>query len=96
MNYIVNILKLTINNELKMKKENNLKRIYTGTEITVNLLKQELESAGIATMIKDDFNSGISAGFSGGVPSAIDLYIQESDLEKAEPIITEFFRINKE
>ena len=96
MNYIVNILKLTINNELKMKKEINLKRVYTGTEITENLLKQELESAGIATMIKDDFNSGISAGFSGGVPSAIDLYIQESDFEKAEPIIIEFFRINKE
>lgn len=79
-----------------MNKEDNLTRVYTGTEITVNLLKEELEMAGIPTIVQNDFSAGVSAGFSGGVPSAVDLFIQESDFEKAEPIIKEFIRINKE
>ena len=40
-------------------------------------------------------NSGVVAGFSGGVPSAVDLFIQESDLKKSEPIIKEFIQQNK-
>lgn len=78
-----------------MKGNSNLIRVYSGTELTVNLLKDELESFGISVMIQNDFNSGISAGFSGGVPSSVDLFIQEYDLEKAEPIIQEFREINK-
>lgn len=78
-----------------MKGNSNLIRVYSGTELTVNLLKDELESFGIPCMIQNDFNSGISAGFSGGVPSSVDLFIQEYDLEKAEPIIQEFSEINK-
>ena len=78
-----------------MKENNNLIRIYSGTELTVNLLKDELEGFGIPSMIQNDFNSGVSAGFSGGVPSAIDLFIQESDLGKAEPILSEFREINR-
>ena len=77
-----------------MKENSNLIRVYSGTELTVNLLRYELEKSGIAGMIRNDFNSGVSAGFSGGVPSAIDLYIQELDLAKAEPIISEFREIN--
>jgi len=78
-----------------MKEKNKLIRVYTGTGLTVNLLKDELEKSGISAIIRNDFSSGISAGFSGGVPSAIDLFIQEFDLEKAEPIISEFIEINK-
>ena len=69
---------------------NKLICVYSGTEITVNLLKKILEETGIPALIQNDFNSGISAGFSGGVPSAIDLFIEETNLEKAGPIITEF------
>lgn len=78
-----------------MKEESHLVRVYTGTELTVNLLKGKLENIGIPSTVQNDFNSGISAGFPGGVPSAIDLFIQESDLKKAEPVISEFNRINK-
>ncbi len=77
-----------------MKNSNNLIRVYSATELTVNLLKAELENAGISSMIRNDFNSGVSAGFSGGVPSSIDLLIQEVDLEKAEPIVSEFRKTN--
>lgn len=77
-----------------MKEKDNLVRIYTGTDITVNLLLSELEKAGISGIIKDDFESGISAGIAGN-PSAIDLFIQEADLKKAKPIIVDFLKINK-
>jgi hypothetical protein len=60
----------------------------------VNLLKDELEKFGISSMIQNDFNSGVSAGFSCGVPSSIDLFIQELDLGKAEPILREFRETN--
>jgi len=77
-----------------MKENSNLIRVYSGTELTVNLLKDELEKFGISSMIQNDFNSGVSAGFSGGVPSSIDLFIQELDMGKAEPILSEFRAIN--
>jgi len=78
-----------------MKSENKLIRVFTGTEVMVNLLKDELEKEGIFGIIQNDFKSGVIAGFGGGVPSAIDLYIQQKDLQKAEPIINEFIRINE-
>jgi hypothetical protein len=78
-----------------MKKENNLILVFSGTEMAVNLLKEELEENEIAAMIQNDFQSGLSAGFFGGGPSAIDLFIQEEDLEKAEPIINAFKQNDK-
>jgi hypothetical protein len=79
-----------------MKGKERLVYVYTGTAVTVNLLKDELEQIGISGLIRDDFNSGSIAGFTGGLPSAIDLYIQEFDLEKAKPVIDEFVRQNKD
>jgi hypothetical protein len=73
---------------------NKLIRVFTGTELTVNLLKDELEKFGISGIIQNDFYSGVSAGFSGGVSSSVDLFIQEFDLKKAEPFIREFTEIN--
>jgi hypothetical protein len=77
-----------------MKGNSNLIRVYSGTELKVNLLKDELEKFGISSMIQNDFNSGVSAGFSGGVPSLLDLFIQELDLGKSEPILSEFREAN--
>jgi len=79
-----------------MKKGDNLIRIYTGSEVLVIILKEQLEEIGISTLIKNDYQSGISVGFVASVPSAIDLYIQESDLTEAEPIINEFIQTNPE
>ena len=77
-----------------MKAKSNLIRVYTGTDILVRLLKSELENAGICCIVRNDFNSGLTAGFGGGLPSAIDLLIQESDMMKAEPLINEFLEVN--
>jgi hypothetical protein len=78
-----------------MKQKDKLIRAYTGTEITVILLKGRLEEIGISSVIQNDYKSGINVGFVGGVQSAVDLFIQQSDYKKAEPVINEFIERNK-
>ncbi len=78
-----------------MKEKNKLVRIYTGTEMTVLLLKDLLNEIGIKSIIQNNYKSGIEVGFVGGVQSAIDLFIQQSDFESAEPLIRDFIAQNK-
>lgn len=78
-----------------MKSEDNLIRVFSGTELEVNLLKEELEQIGIGSLIQNESNSGVMAGFFGGGPSSVDLFIQESDLEAATPLIEELIERNK-
>lgn len=75
-------------------EEGKLIRIYSGSEVTALLLKDGLEQSGVTSMIKNDFQSGVIAGFAGGVPSDVDLYIDEIDLAKAEPIVSNFLSVN--
>jgi len=77
-----------------MHKNTGIIRVYTGSEVLVGILKVLLNEVGISSIIKDDFSSSISAGFVGGTPSALDLYIQENDKEKADLIIDDFLKNN--
>ena len=74
-----------------MKKTDNLIKVFTGDEPSTILLKARLEETGISALIKNDS----SAAFFGAVPPVIDLYIQESDLMKAKPMISEFIKTDK-
>jgi hypothetical protein len=78
-----------------MKEKNKLVKVYTGTEVTVLLLKDLLEDIGVTSTIQNNYKSGIEVGFVGGVQSAIDLFIQQSDFETAEPLIRDFIAKNK-
>ena len=78
-----------------MKEKNKLIKVYTGTEVTVILLKGLLEEIEVTSSIQNNYKSGIEVGFVGGVMSAIDLFIQQSDFEKAEPLIRDFIAKNK-
>jgi Putative prokaryotic signal transducing protein len=77
-----------------MKAIDNLIKVYSGTELTADLLKGELASIGIPAFVRNGFQSGITGGFFGGTPYAIELFIRENDLTKAEPVINEFIKIN--
>lgn len=57
-----------------MTPENDLVKIYTGRDVLVHILQDELESAGIGAMIRDDFYAGALAGF-GGTPDVVDLFV---------------------
>jgi Putative prokaryotic signal transducing protein len=78
-----------------MKQKNKLVKVYTGTEVTVNLLKELLEETGVGSTIQNNYKSGVEIGFVGGVQSAIDLFIQQSDFETAEPLIRDFIEKNR-
>ena len=77
-----------------MTTENELIHVFSGSEIEAVLLKEELGKAGISSMVKNDFNAGITAGFYGGAPDVADLYILATDLEKAQPVIKGFTETN--
>lgn len=72
-------------------RKDSLIKIYTGDEITVNRIKAELEDQGISTLVQNGFNQGLAAGFGGGIPSAIDLYVAESDFDNAIKIVDSIF-----
>ncbi len=77
-----------------MKENSDLIKVYSGTEFIVNLLKDELDSIGIGALVQNEYSSGMLAGFSGGIPSGVDLFIQKSDFKKAEPVIKAFISEN--
>jgi hypothetical protein len=73
-----------------MKEKDTLIKAYSGNEGLVHILKDKLEQNGITATIRN--NSGDS--FLGGTPIALDLYIRQNDIKKAEPIIKEFVKKN--
>ena len=78
-----------------METENKLVRVFAGSEITVNLLQAELEQAGIPSNVVNEYEQSNLRGFSTGTPYSVDLYILDKDMEKADPIVQEFLKINK-
>ena len=45
---------------------------------------------GIESMIKNDYESGVSAGFVAGTQTSVDLYVFSKDVKKAQPIVDKF------
>jgi hypothetical protein len=70
-----------------MTEKNGLILVYTGNDIIISRIKYELELKGIKSIVKDGFNAGLSAGFGGGIPSAVDLFVTEKDFEQANEIV---------
>ncbi len=77
-----------------MKDNSELIKVYTGTEMMALLLKELLEEIGVNSMVQNDYKLGVEVGFVGGIQSAVDLFIQMADFEKAEPVIREFIAEN--
>ena len=75
---------------MKIKKNNGYVDFFSGTEIAINGLQRQLESIGVLGIIQNDFNSGNLAGFFGGTADTVRLKINESDIEKAKPILEEY------
>lgn len=70
-----------------MFPESEYKRVYTGSLINVQFLQTLLQDNGINSITRDDMKSGMIAGFGGGVPDHIQLFVKKDDKEKAIPII---------
>lgn len=64
-------------------------KIFSGSEVLAIALKVKIEEVGIATIMKNNIQSATIAGF-GTSGQAVELFIQETDFSKANPIIEEF------
>jgi hypothetical protein len=66
-----------------------LMKVFSGSEILAMALKEKIEAKGVATVMKDNIQSARLAGF-GSSGSAVEVFIQETDFAKANPVIEEF------
>ena len=74
-----------------MDNQTNLKLLFSGSEIDASILKEILEDNQIASLIRNDMNSGLAASFSGSLSVfAAKVLVAEKDLERAKVLLTEF------
>ncbi|WGH74051.1 DUF2007 domain-containing protein [Tenacibaculum tangerinum] len=64
-------------------------KVFSGSQIFVNRLNQLLDQIDIPYLVKDNKEAGRLAGF-GTLGNSVDVFIYESDLEKAQPTIANF------
>lgn len=76
-----------------MTDTNDIKHLYTGTEINVNVLKEILDENKIGSLVKNDMKSGLTAGFGGGYMEAeASIYVTIDNLDAAKVILVEFLK----
>lgn len=67
-------------------------KVFSGSEILALALQQKIEEVGVDTVIKNNIQSAQMGGF-GTTGQAVEVFIQETDFSKANPVIEEF-RLN--
>ncbi len=76
-----------------MSGHDDLTLLFTGSEIDAKVLKEILEDNQIASLIKNDQNSGLAAGFGGGLQGLeAHVYVTNDDLEKAKTLLDKFLK----
>ncbi|WP_394759448.1 putative signal transducing protein [Flavobacterium sp.] len=66
-----------------------LMKIFSGSEILAQALQAKIEAVGVSTIVKNNIQSAKLAGF-GTADQAVEVFIQEIDFGKANPVIEEF------
>ena len=66
-----------------------LMKVFSGSEILALALQEKLETAGLATVKKDNIQSARLGGF-GNSDLAVEIFIEEVDFGKANAVIEEF------
>lgn len=67
--------------------ESHYIKIYTGSFILVTNIVSKLEAAGITPIVKDETESARLAGFGPAIPGQQEVYVHESEIDKATPIV---------
>lgn len=74
-----------------MSDQDEYKWVYTGTEVNVHHLQDLFAKEGISSREKNDFDSGLRAGFGGGMPGQVQLFVVASREQEAREIVQETF-----
>jgi hypothetical protein len=65
-----------------------LMKIFSGSEILAVALQNKIEEIGVTTVIRNNNQSNVLPSLSN--TKAVELFIQETDFGKANPVIEEF------
>lgn len=66
-----------------------LMKVFSGSEILAMALKLKIEEAGVNTVVKNNIQAARLSGF-GSIGQAVEVFIEETDFAKANPVIEEF------
>lgn len=66
-----------------MSTEESYKRVYTGSETNVQYLQELFGKAGISSRVRNDFDSGLRAGFGGGFQGQVQLFVVQNHYDEA-------------
>ncbi len=72
-----------------MTDKKQLKRLHVGSYITLKALENMLDSKNIPSLLRDNVESARLGGF-GASDSSNELFVFETDFEKATKILKEF------
>ena len=64
-------------------------KVFSGSEILAQALQQKIEEIGVETLIKNNIQSARLGGL-GNSDLAVEVFIQETDFAKVNPVIEEF------
>lgn len=63
-------------------------KLFSGDEILAQALQQKLEAIGVNTVIRDNNQANVFPSIQS--KKAVELFIQETDFSKANPVVEEF------
>ncbi|MFI8380239.1 hypothetical protein [Leeuwenhoekiella sp. NPDC079379] len=78
-----------------MIKESNYERVYTGSEINGKFIQNLLEEAGIHSVVRNDGESAVRAGFGTSYINQTLVFVEKENLVKAKHLVERAF-INSE
>jgi len=67
--------------------ESHYIKIFTGSFIVVQRITSRLETVGISPVIKDETESGRLAGFGPPIPGQQEMFVHETEVDIATPIV---------
>lgn len=74
-----------------MSTDDSFKHVYTGSEVNIQYLQELLDKASISSRVKNEFDSGLRAGFGGGLPGQVQLLVPASHYDEAQAIVNAAF-----
>ncbi|WBL23263.1 putative signal transducing protein [Zunongwangia sp. HRR-M8] len=74
-----------------MSTEETYDRVYTGSEVNVQYLQELFKKSGISNRVRNDMESGLRAGFGGGIPGQVQLFVIKSHYNEAAAIVKATF-----
>ncbi len=73
-----------------METGNQEVKVFTGTEKDANNLRAKLEAHSIPSQIRDEIGNKVPEGMRGAPPANVELFVSNSHIRKADPVIKDF------